>query len=443
MIRKYLPDALWLMALSAYILIGTSLVPFHGDESTQIYMSRDYAYQFMQHNLDLVTYHEPAISPTEQELRLLNGPINKYLNGLAWHLGGFSLDDINEQWDWGADWDYNQRSGHIPTLELLRVTRWPSAILLAGGMIALFMLGWLVGQRPVAYLASLYYALNPTLLINGRRAMMESGLLFFGLLVLLAAIWFLRQPSWRTTLLLGISGGLAIASKHTALFAVLTIFGGCLIYSVVQFIRQSRITAKDENHLSRTNLAASIGRLFAAGVLTLLVFYVLNPVWWGDPISRVSTVLQLREDLLETQVAVFGGYADMGDQAAGFARQAFINNPQYYETAGWQQPLADQITTYEASPWGGISIGGSVVGGLILALLCMAGGWFLLRDSTISPETRWLIGLWALAMVGTTLLLTPLEWQRYYLPVYPVIGLLAALGLTRIFGTVRHLWFTG
>jgi len=33
--------------------------------------------------------------------------------------------------------------------------------------------------------------------------------------------------------------------------------------------------------------------------------------------------------------------------------------------------------------------------------------------------------------------LTPLEWQRYYLPVYPALGLLGAAGLTR-----TMLWLT-
>ena len=389
-------------------------------------MSRDYAYQFIQGDLSRVTYAEPAISPTEQELRLLNGTINKYLYGLAWHLGGFTLNDLNEQWDWGADWDYNQRSGHIPTLELLQVTRWPSALLLAGGMIVLFALGWQVGQRPTAYLASLYYALNPTLLLNGRRAMMESSLLLFGLLLVLAGIWFLRQPSWRTALLLGLSGGLALASKHTTVFALVAVFGSCLIYL-----------------LWTPRRLMPVIQLTLAGLLVLLVFYSLNPAWWGDPISRASTVLELRENLLETQVTVFGGYTGLGDQIGGFARQVFINTPQYYETAGWEQPLAEQISTYETSPWRGISIGGSVIGGVILAILSMAGGWVLLRDATIAPATRWLVSVWALGMIATTLLLTPLEWQRYYLPVYPVIGLLAALGLTRLFETLKHLWSTG
>jgi hypothetical protein len=60
--------------------------------------------------------------------------------------------------------------------------------------------------------------------------------------------------------------------------------------------------------------------------------------------------------------------------------------------------------------------------------LTVIGIWTLLSVRE-RRETRWLIGIWALTMFATTALLTPLEWQRYYLPGYPAVGLLAAYGL--------------
>ena len=93
----------WLILLVLYVLAGTADAPFHGDESTQIFMSRDYAYQFIEHDYDKLAYNPTPVSATEQELRLLNGTVNKYLIGLAWHLTGMNISNINEQWDWGAD----------------------------------------------------------------------------------------------------------------------------------------------------------------------------------------------------------------------------------------------------------------------------------------------------------------------------------------------------
>ncbi|MCI0347987.1 MAG: hypothetical protein L0Z53_01050, partial [Acidobacteriales bacterium] len=185
-------DLIFLLLLAAYIVAGMPLVPFHGDESTLIYMSHDYAYQFIQRDLSLVQYSDPPISPQEQDLRLLNGTVNKYLIGLAWHLGGFTVDDINEQWDWGGDWNYNQSTGHAPSEALLIVSRIPSTLLLTAGMFVMFALGWQLGGRPAAYLAVLFYALNPALLLNGRRAVMEGSFITFSLLTVLAGVWWLR-----------------------------------------------------------------------------------------------------------------------------------------------------------------------------------------------------------------------------------------------------------
>jgi hypothetical protein len=437
-------DFVWLLILAAYILAGTFVVPFHGDEATQIYMSRDYAYQFLQGDLDSVRYHEPPINATEQELRLLNGTLNKYAIGLAWHLGGFSVEQINEQWDWGADWGYNQQNNHAPGEALLNVSRIPSALGLAAGVVVMFGIGRVLGGRAAAYLASLYYALNPALLLDGRRAMMEGSLICFSLLTVLAGMWLLQKRRWWAALVLGVAAGLALASKHTAVFTVAAVFGACAVYPVVAWILGKRDAKERARHAVplRSDLAADADgdrawhamplRIYAmlavAGVVVLGVFYALNPAWWGDPVGRAAQVLDLRADLLAGQTAVFGGYTGVGDALGGFFRQVFVNLPQYYEVPAWAGYIAEPIARYEGSIWRGVSVGGSVSGGVVLLALTVIGLWALVKSSAGGGE-RWVVGLWALAMLFTTALLTPVEWQRYYLPAYPAVGLLAACGL--------------
>jgi hypothetical protein len=169
--------------------------------------------------------------------------------------------------------------------------------------------------------------------------------------------------------------------------------------------------------------------LLVSGVLALTIFYALNPSWWDDPVARAGQVLELRNDLLAGQTAAFGGYATVADALGGFFRQVFVNLPQYYEIPAWAGYIAEPIARYEGSVWRGVSVGGSLIGGVILLALVLAGGWALWRDRTAAASTRWLIGIWALAMLATTALVTPLEWQRYYLPAHPAVGLLAADGL--------------
>jgi 4-amino-4-deoxy-L-arabinose transferase-like glycosyltransferase len=426
-----------MLALVAYVLAGTPLVPFHGDESTQIFMSRDYAYEFIQHDLSKILFSENPAGPTEQQLRLINGTVNKYLIGLAWHTGGFSLSDINEQWDWGADWNYNQQNSHAPSDALLQAARWPSAILLAAGVAVIFTVGNMLGGKPAAYAASLYYALNPALLLNGRRAMMEGSFIFFSLLVLLAGVWLVSRPSLPRAILLGLAAGLALASKHTAVFTVGAVFLAALVYLLYQSIR-----AQDDTSVVEYLI---LPYLIIAAIVTGAVFYVLNPAWWGAPLDRARLVLNLRTDLLNTQTQVFGHYIDLSDQLGGFLRQSLLAQPQYYEVSGWGNFIGDQIARYEASGLRGVSVGGTMAGAAALCVIITLGLWRLIRnpsppDTVLLPAAwrkgdvsstgvRWLVGVWLGTMTVITALLTPLEWQRYYLPVYPVVGLLAGLGV--------------
>jgi hypothetical protein len=471
-------DFLFLLLLATYIVAGMALVPFHGDEATQIYMSRDYAYQLLQRDLSLVTYRDPPVSAQEQDLRLLNGTINKYLIGLSWHLVGFSVDDLNEQWDWGGDWNYNQQNNHAPSEALLLVSRIPSTLLLAAGAVAMFGLGWQLGGRPAAYLAALFYALNPVLLLNGRRAMMEGSFIAFSLLTVLAALWWLKLPSpptplpqgegrrggqlrqWVATISLGVAAGLALASKHTALFTVTAVFGACLIWIVYEWVRHHLTPSpapfpefREGENMPALGKSPSLnsgrdlgwGRLAQLSVASLLafaVFYMLNPAWWGDPLARAGQVLERRQELLSEQTAVFGGYDGFGEMLAGFGRQVLIAQPQYSEAPGWGSYIGDQIARYEASPWRGLTMGGAVVGAFALGALVIVGVWTLLWAKDIPTSTRWLIGVWALTMIVTTALLTPIEWQRYYLPVYPVMGLLAAAGGWSIIRVIQRVRLT-
>jgi hypothetical protein len=429
-IPPLIPAALWLALLTAYILAGVMLVPFHGDESTVIFTSKDYAYLFLDRDWSRITYEAEPRDPekaTEQDLRLLNGTLTRYLMGLTWHLGGFTVGDINSQWDWGADWNYNQSTGHAPTEPLLYTLRLTSTLLFIVGVVALFGIGWQLGGAGVANIASLYYALNPPLLLNGRRAMMEGAFIGFSLLTVFAAITFLKRPSLWRAVLLGVAAGLALASKHTAVFTVAAVYAVAMLYLIVQAIRSREDDATDAEFVV-------LPYLVLAAVVTGGVFLLLNPAWWSDPVGRVMEVLQRRQDLLGGQTAAFGGYAGFTDQVAGFLRQVFIAGPQFFEVQAWQVWIGNQISAYESAPWRGLAVGGSVVGAVVLCGMMTLGFWALVRGPAERAATRWMVGLWALAMLLTTALLTPVEWGRYYLPAYPAVGLVAAVGLLWLIG---------
>ncbi len=396
-------DTLWLLALMAYVLAGVHLVPFHGDESTTTWMSKDAAYWFGQ--AERLRYDPEPQYPDEQQLRLITGSLTKYLMGVLWGMNGYHVDDINEQWHWGFDWTWNIQNGHAPDGFLLMLGRWPSALMLAVSVGVVFALGLQVGQRPAAYIASGYYALHPVVLLNGRRAMFEGGLLLFALLAVLLIIYTLRYRHWFWAVLLGIAGGLALSAKHPAAFTLVAVFGAGGFYA----LRQARDL---------------LPRLAVAAVLVGGVFFVLHPVWWGDPLARVGHVLEARTGILNDQVNLFGGYTDFADQTAGFARQLAAINPQYYEVPEWAGYINELIASYESSPWAGVDFPPLHV--LMMALAVF--GTFCLEDA----PTRWIVLAWAGGVLLSSWLLTPIEWQRYYLLCYPVIAVLSAAAIVKL-----------
>jgi hypothetical protein len=171
------------------------------------------------------------------------------------------------------------------------------------------------------------------------------------------------------------------------------------------------------------------------------VFYLLNPAWWGAPLDRLQTVAGLRQNLLKIQTDVFGSYPDFGAKLEGFWRQVFIAQPQYFEVAGWDAYISDPIIRYEASGWSGVSVGGSPVGAFVPCGMIALGGWGLWRGvGSTQGGARWALGVWALAMLGAVALVTPLEWQRYYLPAYPAVGVLAGVGVAWAVNRISAAW---
>lgn len=415
-------DGLWLLLLALYGLVGVADAPLHGDESTLLYMGRDYYYQFVEGNWDKVFYHpEPdslmAGGATQQMLRLLNGTIPKYVFGWAVHQAGYGIEALGDQWDWGLDWTQNMARGGVPNADVLYVARLASWVAWSLSLVGLFYLGRMVGGRRVAYVATLLLALNPAVLLHGRRAMMDSFMLLGMVMTVWAGMVAHRGGKWWQYGLLGLAGGFALASKHPSAFALVGVFGTMGLLTLV----------KADGRWSK------LVKLVGAGLLALGLFYALNPAWWDAPIARAEEVLMMRETLLEGQVSAFGGYEDTGAKLAGWLRQSLMVVPMYYEVAGWiASPEAQmQIDAYNGQWWAGVAPG--MVGGIVMAVLCLMGVWrcvtSLRRDN---GGLAFIILGWAVMMLVLTLLATPLEWQRYYLPMYPVNALLAGLGVDAI-----------
>ncbi len=433
---KRLLDLLWLVLLAAFVF---AIPPtFHGDEAMQIYMSKDYAIAFINHNPAALITSPPYAIDDDSYLRLINGTINRYAIGLSWQIAGLNIKDLPPRpgWDWGLDYPTNVATGHMPSPALLTAARFSSTLFLALSVIVMFGLGWLFGRResrrPLAYFVSGLYTINPVTLLDGRRALQEGSLLFFGLLTILIAVWIAKRHDqshrggfetrpYKTGvsifawLALILSGGLALASKDTGVVYIAAALGW--------------IFFAEFTHLSWRALLLTTLKLIVSGLLIIALFIALSPALWNDPPARLIDMLQQRSQLLDIQVqSVPGAPMTFAQRVQEIALQPFMTPPQHFEVSFWAnfKPVTDDVARYMSSPFSGLQFG-LILGGL-LTMLAVIGVIFTLRGD-------WRIGIlaWVLVIVASSLA-NPLPWQRYYLPLYPLAALLVGIGIHGLIG---------
>jgi hypothetical protein len=417
-------DILVIGLLAMYAFAGFAVTPFHGDESMQIFMSHDYAYLFQDGNVQTLLYTEDKRErlDVEQGLRIINGTVNKFTIGIAWDAAGFTREELNWPWYWDESYQWNMDNGFYPGDDLLLASRIPSSLFLSAAVITMFFVAKVLAGRPAGYMAATYLALNPGVLVNGRRAMMEGSLLFGATLVVLGGLWLVRAKlewrSWAAAATVALGAGFAVASKHTNVVAVASVFIGCGLYAVV-LLRQEQ---------TKRGIRMLV-QLILAGVVSVALFYLLNPSYWENPVTVARVVLDERVTLLDGQIDVFGGYAHFGEKLLGFYRQTFETKPMYAETNSFAAAMEVQGYNYEQTPYAGIHLPG--VGLPLLAAFILGCGVLFgvlhLRD--VEPGTRWVIGTYVILTTAFCLFAVPLEWQRYYLPMAPVVAAIAPLGI--------------
>jgi hypothetical protein len=295
-------DGIFLALLVAYVFWGMSRVPFFGDESTFIRLSKDFAYIFQDHDVQKVVYRPLSESESrepytteyqEQYNRLLTGAINPLAIGLAWNAAGMNRHDLNGFWLWyspaGTDqMSFNVMNGNLPGPDLLNIARIPSTLFTAISIVLVFAIALgLSRSRPAAWIAAFLYATTPSILDNGRMAMQEGALLFFTLLVVLCALFILRllrdgKPRWRRILLgyglLGLASGLALAGKHNSALVIVPAY---LAVFIILWSAGGELEPR-EKKAARFHLLFG---LIGSGLLGLSVFYILMPVWWLYPFN--------------------------------------------------------------------------------------------------------------------------------------------------------------
>ncbi len=426
------------LALGSLALYAAGLdgVPFHPDESTYLFMSRDFATAFLEGQPARLAWTPGAPLTPESRYRLLDGPAQRYLVGLGWWLAGERAADLNADWDWRQSWATNVAGGALPRPELLHAGRTPAAVLGALTAVLLLGLGAVLRGPGLGLVAGGLLLLHPLMLLHARRAMAEGPLLFASALTILAGLALARladrttPPGWRrltgSAAGLGAAFGLALAVKASALALVPALAG-----VVGLAFGQARWPG-------RQRLGALMGAGLIAGAAATLVFLALSPVLWRAPRLGLETALALRTALVREQTSALGEFAPQlllpgaAERLRAAVTALTVQTPAAWDVAVADQvaQLAPQVDAYLAAPlqhgslWAGAGLAGLATAGLAFSALRLG------RDRC-GPATRGeqAVWAWAAATLAFTLWAVPFDWQRYFLPLLPPLCLFAALGL--------------
>lgn len=422
-------DFLWLLVLAIYIMVGIVRVPFHGDEAMQITMSRDYFTAFVNHQPQTLLVTPPYPVDNPNLLRLINGSINLYTVGFGLQMAGYREQNLPALWQWPLSYDDNIARGSRPEQAMLVISRISSALFLTISAAVLFGIGWQLRGRWAGYIASGLYALNPVILLNGRRAMMEGSVLCFGLLtILLAMIICQGRNSWRWWVLMGIAGGLTLASKHSGIVYIAAALGW-LVIREIQVSTPNPSPSPIVTGEGRKTIQRMLLRVGLSVVMMVAVFIGLSPAQWNNPVARLGDLISQRAELLKSQVkAEPSAPTALSERVMGIVTQPYMQGPVYFEVGFWAgaAPVQAEIAQYDGSIVSGLHAG--VVLGGIMTLLTVLGIIVSARDWRL-----WKIGvlLW-LTVIVASLLVNPLPWQRYYLALYPLAAVLTAVGAVSV-----------
>ena len=418
----------WLL-FAAFAMLGVPAVPFHPDESTYLYMSRDFDLLVRQGDAAAVTWQAAQQPARVIAYRLLDGPLAHYLPGAGRLLAGYG-QPLPVDWDWSASWAANLAAGALPAAGLLNAARWPAAALTALSLLPLYGIGVRLGGTATGLAAAALYGLSGLVLLHGRRGMAEGPLLFFSL----ATIWLtLYGPRW--PIVIGAAAALAVAAKLTALLLLPPV--------ALVLLWQPGTYGADRPGWRSQLRAMGLWALSFAGFS-----WLLTPPLWAQPIAGLAAMLAARRQLLANQA---GGLAQAGpgqvlstipERLFAMLYHVYFAPPAFWDISNYAAQTRAAELAYLAAPlqagWHTSSLSTNLVaGGLVLAL-SMAGVAFaaltlIRRRSAHDAHQVALIVLavWSLsAVVG--LLSINIDWQRYYLPLIPIVCLWAAYGLVSV-----------
>jgi hypothetical protein len=398
---------------SLFYWAGIPSVPFHPDESTQIFMSSDVELFFQQPAS--LGWKPAGNNDLRQLYRLLDAPLTRDMIGLG-RLFTHS-PALRSDWSWSLSWEKNAAAGALPTDNLLQVSRFSVAWLFPFSLIFIYLSGKKVNNRVTGFSALILLAGSALVLLHSRRAMAESALIFTVILSFWSLLCFQKRP-WLTAIPIA----LAFAAKQST--------AGLFLIGIIAIVLR-------ELPASKKRMAEYLAYFLA---LFLAMTFLLNPFTWVDPFGAISSAIAARQDLLQRQVSEYSQLipgqvlVTIPDRILWLVSSLFLTPLQFSETGNYLAQTQASVIAYLANPVQDVMR--NAIGGGIFFFFSLAGFILVIvkfrNESAVFRQNMALMVLATLVISVSLVLSVQLAFQRYVLPAVPFIILWAAYGLEKL-----------
>jgi hypothetical protein len=395
---------------------GTLLnVPFHPDEATYIFMSHDF--EQLLSDPQSLKYKSTPQTDLRQHYRLVDPALTRYIIGAG--LAITHITPLPVDWDWSLSWQENQDLGALPDERMLTISRLAVSIFFLFSLVLIFKTGVNLHSSLTGLLAVLFLGTNALILLHSRRAM-EEALLLPTICLSLYCFASINKRPW----LAGFAVMLAINVKLSA--APLFFMGALAIFILDRF--QSISPTKRVINLLIFTLIILVGT------------YLLNPVFWFDPLHVIQIASKERASLVSAQVSslqqIDPAYAltSLDKRIASLITHLFLSWPAALDIGNYLNVLKPSIDNYLSTP--GTTIMRGLWGGLVYLILMIFGFILMLtrlllkRDPFVAYRAVFLFGFVILFIAMSATISLP--FQRYVIPLLPFTSLLSAFGLSQV-----------
>jgi 4-amino-4-deoxy-L-arabinose transferase-like glycosyltransferase len=387
---------------------GISLVPFHPDESTQIFMSSDLELIF--NNTSELFYKGSSDLTLKETYRLLDAPLTKYMIGISRNL--FNQPGLTNDWNWSKTFSENYQS--FPNQRLLLISRVAVSIFFPLSAILIFLITNEIfeNRKFPSVVALLFFSLNSLLLLHTRRAMAESLLIFFLLLSLYAFLKLKPEKLWLSSIPIAF----AINAKQSLLFLIPT----GIILSIYQNVG---------------NLRKLLLHLLTFLLMIFGISYILNPIAWKDPIKVSQLMINQRNELSANQISAIDSVTPefttikINEKIIAFIAQSFILEPALLDIVNYEDDLALSFNEYLENPFHK-GVLRNLFFGVIFILLSFFG--FLFSFLKFSKKKVIVLSISFLLLFVENITFINIPFQRYYLPAIPFVIIFTIFGIDQI-----------